>query len=293
MGCGVLLLIPNISEGRDVEVIAAVGAAYTGAGGVLLDTHSDPDHHRTVHTLAAPDPAAIPAILSAGLRAAKQSIDLTVQDGIHPCVGSLDVAPVVYLTDAERGLACAAALAAADDLGAQVPVFLYGLLAGGRTRAEVRRGGPQGLRQRLAAGEIRPDFGPSTLHPTAGAVLVAARPPLVAFNVELAASATLEQAQTIAAAIRDGGTDGLPGVRAIGLALTRADGLGLVQVSTNVEDHRAVPLAAVVEAVSRYAEVTGAELVGLAPEAAFHGFPDALPVRGRRTVEEALDGVSC
>lgn len=287
-----LLLIPNISEGRDANVITAVASAYTGAGAVLLDTHSDPDHHRTVHTLAAPDPAAIPAILRAGVRAAAQHIDLTVQDGIHPCIGSLDVAPVVYLADDERGLACAAALTAAEELGAEVPVFLYGALAGGRTRAEIRRGGLEGLRHRLETRELQPDFGSLRLHPTAGAVLVAARPPLVAFNVELAEGATLGQAQFIAAAIREGGADGLRGVRAIGLELTRPDGLGVVQVSTNVEDHRAVPLAAVVVSVSRHAAVAGAELVGLAPQVAFDGFPDDLPIRGRRTVEDALNALS-
>jgi len=287
-----LLLVPNISEGRDAGVIAAVAAAYTDAGAVLLDTHSDPDHHRTVHSLAVPDPAAVPGILRAGLRVAIERIDLTAQDGLHPCVGALDVAPVVHLSDDERGLACAAALTAAETLGAELPVLLYGVLAGGRSRAEIRRGGREGLQHRLQAGEMRADFGPQTLHPTAGAVLVSARPPLVAFNIELAAGASLGHAQVIAAAVREGGAEGLPGVRAIGLQLTRDDGLGVVQVSTNVEDHRAVSLGTLVEAVSRHAEVTGAELVGLAPEAAFDGFPDAVPVRGRRTVEDALDGVS-
>lgn len=287
-----LLLIPNISEGRDAEVIAAVGAAYTGAGGVLLDTHSDPDHHRTVHTLAAPDPAAIPSILRAGMRVAAERIDLTVQDGLHPCIGALDVAPVVHQAPDERGLACAAALTAAEELGNEVPVFLYGALAGGRTRAEIRRGGIDGLQHRLTTGELAPDFGGPDLHPKAGAVLVAARPPLVAFNVELADGTSLGEAQFIAATIRDGGAEGLPGVRAIGLQLTRPDGLGVVQVSTNVEDHRAVPLARVVEAVARHGEVTGTELVGLAPQAAFDGFPADLPVRGRRTVEDALKALS-
>jgi glutamate formiminotransferase/glutamate formiminotransferase/formiminotetrahydrofolate cyclodeaminase len=173
---------------------------------------------------------------------------------------------------------------------AGLPVFLYGLLGGGRTRAELRRGGISELRRRMAAGELVPDFGPPAPHPTGGAVLVAARPPLVAFNLELAPPATLADARAIAAAIRDGGPDGLPGVRALGLELT-AQG-GTVQVSTNVEDHRAVPLAQVVAAVGRHAPVIACELVGLAPALAFDGFPDEVPVRGRRTVEEALQELS-
>jgi glutamate formiminotransferase len=116
-------------------------------------------------------------------------------------------------------------------------------------------------------------------------VLVAARPPLVAFNVELAAPATLEDAKAIATRIRDGGPEGLPAVRAIGLWL---DARGVAQVSTNVEDHRAVPLADVVSAIGRHAMPSRAELVGLAPRAAFEGFPDDLPVANRRTVEDAL-----
>ena len=134
---------------------------------------------------------------------------------------------------------------------------------------------------------VRPDFGPRGLHPTAGAVLVAARPPLVAFNVELAQPATLEDARSIAALIREGGPEGLESVRAIGLWL---DARGLAQVSTNVEDHRAVPLARVVEAIARHARPIGAELVGLAPRAAFDGFPEDLPIR-RRLEDRWRDGL--
>ena len=102
-------------------------------------------------------------------------------------------------------------------------------------------------------------------------MLVAARPPLVAFNLELAPPATLEDARRIAALVREGGAEGLPGVRAIGLELDHRG--GVAQVSVNVEDHRAVPLARLLDAVSRHADVTEAELVGLAPRAAFDGWP--------------------
>jgi glutamate formiminotransferase/glutamate formiminotransferase/formiminotetrahydrofolate cyclodeaminase len=282
-----LLAVPNVSEGRDPAVVAAIGDAYAGGGARLLDTHADADHHRAVHTLAGP-PATLVESVVAGAREAVARIDLGRERGVHPHVGALDVAPVVHLDDDRRGLAAAAALVLAERLGEEVglPVFLYGMLAGGRTRAELRRGGRTGLAARMAAGEVAPDFGPRALHPSAGAVLVAARPPLVAFNLELAPPATLGDAQAIAAAIREGGADGLPGVRALGLPLGARG--GVAQVSTNVEDHRAVPLARLLAAVQAHAPVAACELVGLAPAAAFSGFPEAMEVRGRRTVEEGL-----
>jgi glutamate formiminotransferase len=281
-----LLTIPNVSEGRDEDVIARIGEAFASTGAHRLDVHSDADHHRSVFTLAG-DTQQIVSGLLAGARACVQHIDLRTERGGHPHVGALDVAPVVYLDDARRGAACAAALVAAEELGrAGLTVLLYGLLAGGRTRAELRVGGLARLTERIAAGHVRPDFGPRTPDPASGAVLVGARPPLVAFNVELAAPATLHDARAIAALVRETGEEGLPGVRALGLAL-HARG-GVAQVSTNVEDHRRVPLARVVAAVARHAPVAGCELVGLAPAAAFDGFPEDVAVRNRRTVEDAL-----
>ncbi|HEV7492431.1 hypothetical protein [Baekduia sp.] len=282
-----LLAIPNVSEGRDLAAVADIGAAYLRGGARLLDTHTDRDHHRSVHTLAA-RPGVLADALVEGARTAVVRIDLRTERGMHPHVGALDVAPVVFLDEARRGAACAEALTVAERLGEEVglPVFLYGLLAEGRTRAFLRRGGLPELTRRIAAGELAPDFGPARPHPTAGAVLVAARPPLVAFNLELAPPATLADAQAIAARIREGGAEGLPGVRALGLELTAQS--AIAQVSTNVEDHRAVPLARLVAAVARRAPVAACELVGLAPAAAFDGFPDSMPIRGRRTLEEAL-----
>ena len=278
-----LLAIPNVSEGRDATKIAAIARAFDAR---LLDVHSDPDHHRSVFTLAGGAGRLATAVLD-GAREAVATIDLRNHDGLHPRVGAIDVAPIIYLRGADRGAACAEALVLADLIGEQLdlPVFLYGRLAGGRTRAELRRGGPAALAARIEQREIRPDFGPDRLHPTAGAVLVGARPPLVAFNVELAPPATLEQAKAIAAQIRDGGSEGLPSVRAIGLWLAHR---GVAQVSTNVEDHHQTTLGEVVAAVRRHARVTGTELVGLAPRAAFEGFPDDVPVRNLATVEDAL-----
>jgi len=280
-----LLAVPNVSEGRDLDVLDAIGAAFAGGGARVLDRHADPDHHRAVFTLAAP-PGVLHASLAAGARVAIERIDLTRHAGLHPHVGAVDVAPVVFRTPGERGAAAAEALALADALGELgLPVFLYGMLAGGRTRAELRRGGPPGLAQRMADG-LRPDFGPTTMHPTAGAALVGARPPLVAFNLELAPQATGADARAIARALREGGTEGLPGLRAIGLTLAaRGD---VAQVSCNVEDHEALALARLLEAVERYAPVAEAELVGLAPEAALAGWPDRVPIRNRASIEERL-----
>jgi len=283
-----LLAIPNVSEGRDTDAIAAIGKAFGAAvDGRLLDIHSDPDHHRSVFTLAGAPAELAPAVLAGAVEAVRRIDVLSGHEGIHPRVGAIDVAPIVYLDPADRGAAGAEALVLGDMLGTELelPVFMYGELGQGRTRAELRRGGPANLARRIESGELRPDFGPRRLHPTAGAVLVAARPPLIAFNVELAPPATVEEAREIAARIREGGAEGLDGVRTIGLWL---DARGVAQVSTNVEDHRAVPLGKLVEAVARHAKPIRAELVGLAPAAAFDGFPDELPVANRRTVEDAL-----
>jgi len=282
-----LFAVPNISEGRDLDAIAAIGAAYASTGARVLADHHDPDHNRAVHWIAAA-PGDLHEALIAGAREVVARLDLRRHQGLHPHVGALDVAPVVHLDDGRRGAACAEALVLGERLGEElgIPVFLYGLLGGGRPRAELRRGGPQELARRMREGELKADFGPAEPHPSAGATLVAARPPLIAFNVELEPPATETDARAIAAAIREGGPEGLPGVRAIGLSL-RARG-AIAQVSTNVEDHRAVPLARVVEAVARHARVAEAELVGLAPAAAFDGFPDHIPVRNRATIEDRL-----
>jgi len=283
----VLLAVPNVSEGRDAETLRAIGDALTQGGARVLDIHADPDHHRAVFTLAGRPGTLAPAVLE-GARVAAERIDITNHPGRHPHVGALDVAPVVYLAKDDRGAAVAEALVLGDLIGETlgVPVLLYGALSNGRTRAELRKGGPHELARRLDAAELTPDFGPPHAHPTAGATLVTARPPLVAFNLELAAPATEEDAKQIAAAIREGGPEGLPGVKAIGLSLPARK--NVAQVSLNVENPHAIPLARIVQTVARYAPISEAELVGLAPANAFDGFPSDLPVRNRRTLEETL-----
>jgi glutamate formiminotransferase / 5-formyltetrahydrofolate cyclo-ligase len=308
----ILLCVPNVSDGRDAATVAAIGAAFAAApraGVRTLDLHSDPDHHRSVFTLAG-RPGELADALLRGACVAVERIDVGTRDGDepadaadralpgqHPHVGALDVAPVVYVDPADRGAACAEALVIADRIGVEldVPVFLYGELSGAdagsaRTRAQLRRGGVRGLGERIAAGTepMMPDFGPARMHPSAGATLVAARPPLVAFNVQLAPAAGIEDARRVAALIREGGEDGLPGVRAIGVALSS----GAAQVSMNVERPFEVSLASVVDAISRHAKVASAELVGLAPAAALDGFPQELALAGfdpaRHLIENAL-----
>lgn len=271
--------VPNFSEGRDGAAIDAIAAAIAASPGVhLLARHRDADHNRSVVSLVGAPGALAPALL-AGARVALERIDLRAHAGVHPHVGALDVAPIAYLREQDRGAACAEALVLADLLARELelPVLLYGILAQGRTRAELRRGGRAALAARMASGELVPDFGPRAPHPRGGVTLVAARPPLVAFNVTLAPPATLAQARAIAALIREGGAEGIPGVRAIGLRLERQ---GAIQVSTNVERPSETPLRDVVAAVARHAPVAAAELVCMAPEAAFEGFPPELPIPG-------------
>jgi glutamate formiminotransferase / 5-formyltetrahydrofolate cyclo-ligase len=303
-----LLAVPNVSEGRSEEAIAAIAAAFADADGVrLLDVHSDADHHRSVFTLAGHAGRLGDALLR-GAGEAVRRVDVIAaarngpgrdpaQAGQHPHVGAVDVVPLVYLDPQARGAACAEALVVADRMAQElgVPVFLYGELSGAhpssmRTRAQLRRGGVAGLAARMAGeGErIAPDFGSSRMHPSAGATLVAARPPLVAFNLQLAAGSGVRDAREIAALVREHDGGGLPGVRAIGVELGR----GVAQVSTNVERPFEVSLAMVVAAVRSHAEVASAELVGLAPAVALDGFPEDVPIPGfdpaRHLIENAL-----
>jgi glutamate formiminotransferase/glutamate formiminotransferase/formiminotetrahydrofolate cyclodeaminase len=275
-----------VSEGRDRATIERLAKAFGALR--LLDVHSDPDHGRSVLTLAG-EQADIAEGLLAGAREAVAAIDLRGHEGLHPHVGAIDVAPVVHLDPEGRGAAIAAALTAAALIGDELalPVFLYGALAYGRERAEIRAGGLEALAKRMESGELVPDYGPRQPHPSGGAVLVTARPPLVAFNVDLDTD-DVELARAIAADLRESG-GGPPGVRAIGLYLPER---GRAQVSLNVHDPAAAPLADLVARVGERAPVAEAELVGLAPRAAFEGFPDDVPLRGfdpeRHLLEEAL-----
>lgn len=283
-----LMAVPNVSDGRHRPLLEEIERGFGPAR--FLDIHADPDHNRSVFTLAGRQ-GELAEGLVAGARAVVEGLDISLHGGVHPYVGALDVMPVVYRSDEQRGPACAEVLTAAARIGdeLELPVVLYGELATKpehRERAALRKGGAEALARRIATGEVVPDFGPPRAHPTAGVVLAAARPPLVAFNVDLA-TPDLDLARRIAAAIRES-NGGLPGVRAIGLWLEHR---GCAQVSTNVHDHRATPLATIVEAVRAEAPVGEAELVGLAPEAAFEGFPNDVPLRGFTPGRHLLENV--
>lgn len=275
-----MLAVPNFSEGRDEEAVAAISEAFA-RGAAVLDRHTDAIHNRTVLTLSAPS-ASLTRALTSGAAACAETIDMRHQEGAHPRIGALDVCPVVYLTAGEREAARAEALTAAEEvteLG--IPVFFYGELASAparRERAYFRRGGVEGLAERMRTGELVPDLGPPLPHASAGATLVTARPPLVALNIELD-TGDVEVARAVASRLREGG-GGPVGVRAIGIDLD-----GTAQVSVNVHDPVAVPLAAVIARVRELAAEHGArpvaaELVGLAPEAAARDLPADVPLRG-------------
>jgi len=259
--------VPNFSEGRDAAVIEAIGAAL-GEHARLLDVHADADHNRSVFTLVGSAEELVGALL-AGIGVARERIDLRRHRGAHPRIGAADVVPLVPLAPEDLDRARAAAVELAGRIGGELglPVFLYGESAPGRGPAFFRSGGPEELQRRLEAGELAPDFGPSRLDERAGGVIVGARRPLIAFNVDLRGSPAV--AREIAAVVRERG-GGFPGVRALGLELP---GSGRVQVSMNVEDWEAAALHEIVaaieqEAAARGAEVIGSELVGLMPAGA-------------------------
>jgi glutamate formiminotransferase len=260
--------VPNFSEGRDRTTIDAIGAALARHA-ELLDVHTDPDHTRSVFTLVAGDAGIVDALV-AGVAEARERIDLRRHEGAHPRIGAADVVPVVPIDLADMERARSAARRVAERIAAELvlPVFVYGELAPGRGPAFFRRGGTEELARRLASGELAPDFGPPRLDERGGAVIVGARRPLIAFNVDLV-DADLVVARAIAAVIRERG-GGFPGVRALGLDLPLA---GRVQVSMNVEDWEAAALHEILarveeEATARGARVLGSELVGLMPAGA-------------------------
>ena len=254
--------VVNVSEGRDLRVVAAIASA---AGNDLLDVHSCADHHRSVLTLVGED--APRAVASAAVAA----LDLRTHDGAHPRIGVLDVVPFVPLDDSLM----AAALDARDAFGEwiaathEVPVFLYGPE---RSLPEVRRG---------AFTALAPDLGPRRPHPSAGAVAVGARAPLVAYNLWLA-DADLATARQVARELRS------PAVRALGLQVGEH-----VQVSMNLVAPREVGPADVWDAVTREAPVARAELVGLVPAEVLATTPAArweqLDLAPERTIEARLE----
>jgi glutamate formiminotransferase len=271
----VLEAVPNVSEGRHAAAIAAIGEAFSSHAR-LLDVHSDVDHHRSVYTLVGKADDLVASLVS-GIAEACRLIDLRRHDGVHPRVGAADVVPLVPLRPDDLEQAKSAALELGERVGRElgITVLLYGELREGRRPAFYRRGGLEELKRRLASGELQPDFGPSHVDPRSGAVLVGARKPLVAYNLDLRTDDPAV-ARAVAAAVRESG-GGMPGVQAIGLRLPRS---GRIQVSMNVLDVERSPLHEVVEAVTREAAVRGVgvaagELVGLVPASVVEAAKDA------------------
>ncbi len=275
--------VPNFSEGRRPEVIAAITGAITaraGEGVRLIDTAPDPDHNRTVVTFVGPPAAAAGAAFDA-CRSAASLIDMETHRGDHPRIGATDVIPFVPL----REMDMPECVTLARDLGRRIagelgiPVYLYGeaaLRPGMVNLPDVRKGQYEGLKVAMAEDPLRaPDFGPSRMHPTAGATVVGARWPLVAYNVNLD-TADLAVAKGVARAVRES-SGGLPCVRAIGVFLAERN---QAQVSMNLTNYRVTPIHVAFEAVRREAAargagVAGSEIIGLVPaealaEAAAH-----------------------
>lgn len=268
--------VPNVSEGRRPEVISRLSAAVTSAPGVqLLDVSSDPDHNRSVFTLAG-KAGPLHSALLALYETAVAEIDLTRHEGVHPRVGAVDVVPFVPL----GGTAMQEAVAAAEALAAEVakrfalPVYLYERAARRPERsrlADIRRGGFEGLPAKMADPSWVPDFGPPSVHPTAGVTVIGARFFLIAFNA-LLDTPDVSIAKAIARRVRESG-GGLPAVRAMGVYLPSR---GRAQVSMNLTDYRQTSVWSALERVRSEAEALGAtiaetELIGLLPEEAAAG----------------------
>jgi glutamate formiminotransferase / 5-formyltetrahydrofolate cyclo-ligase len=268
--------VPNVSEGRDPRAIEAIARTVrTVPGARLADVHADPDHNRSVFTFLGPPRAVEEAALELAA-AVFARVDMREHRGIHPRIGALDVLPFVPLRDVSMDEAVALARRVGERLGREhgVPVYFYGAAATRperRTVRDIRRGEYEGLAARLADPAWCPDCGPALFHPRGGAIAIGARDILVAFNVWLDTQ-DLAAARAIASAVRES-SGGLPSVQALGLPLERR---GLVQVSMNLLNHRRTGIgraydAVAAEAARRGIPIKRAELVGLAPRAAFEG----------------------
>lgn len=265
--------IPNVSEGRRPEVVAQLAAAVRAVSGVrLLDVSSDSSHNRSVFTLAG-DAAGVEAAVLALVGAAISAIDLREHTGEHPRLGAVDVVPFVPLEGASMAECAALARTVGAALASrfELPVFLYEEAASTpqrRNLENIRRGGFEGLAEKMKDPAWAPDYGPAVPHPSAGAVVVGARMPLIAFNVNLATD-RIDVARKIAAAVR-GSSGGLRFVKAIGVSLADR---GVAQVSMNLTNYERSPLFRVMELVRREAARYGvavleSEIVGLVPAAA-------------------------
>ena len=271
----VIECVPNVSEGRRPEIVAAMADAIRAIEGVrLLDYSSDASHNRSVLTLAGDAPGVERAVLALVERAVA-AIDLRTHRGEHPRMGAVDVVPFVPI----EGVTMADCVALARKVGAEiarrfnVPVYLYEEASNNPARKnleDIRRGEFEGLAAKMASEGWAPDFGPASPHSSAGATVVGARMPLIAYNINLATN-RLDVAKKIAAAIRHS-SGGYRFVKAMGIMLEER---GIVQVSMNLTNYEKTPIFRVFETVKREAERYGvqvleSEIVGLVPSAALN-----------------------
>jgi glutamate formiminotransferase / 5-formyltetrahydrofolate cyclo-ligase len=271
----VIECIPNVSEGRRPDVVASLADAVRAVAGVrLLDHSSDTSHNRSVFTLVV-DAAGVEAAVLALFERALATIDLRTHKGEHPRLGAVDVVPFVPI----EGITMSECIALAKRVGAavaerfQLPVYLYEEASANPLRKnleDIRRGEFEGLAAKMAAPEWAPDFGPAAPHASAGATVIGARMPLIAYNINLATN-RLDVAKKIAAGIRHS-SGGFRFVKAAGF---RLDDRGIVQVSMNLTNYEKTPIFRVFEVVkheaARYGvQVLESEIIGLVPSAALH-----------------------
>ena len=267
--------VPNFSEGRDAEKIAAIAAAARNVEGVkVLDLTSDADHNRSVLTMVG-DADSIRRAALALLEAAVARIDLNTHSGQHPRIGAVDVIPFIPIRNVTAADCVEIAKSVGEEAGRRfrIPVYLYedaATLEERRNLSNIRKGEFEGLREKMRNPEWKPDFGPGEPHPTAGATVIGARMPLIAYNINLA-TADVSVADTIAKSIRHIG-GGFRYCKAMGVELKDR---GIVQVSINMTNFRKTPLHRVFECVkseaARYGvNVVGSEIVGLAPADALY-----------------------
>jgi glutamate formiminotransferase len=265
--------VPNVSEGRRTDVVESLGDAVRAVTGVhLLDSSSDPSHNRSVFTLAGP-PDALKAAVIALFERAVSAIDLRSHSGEHPRIGAVDVVPFVPIEGVTMDECVALARATGEEVARrfQIPVYLYEEAAtdpARRNLEDIRRGEFEGLQTKMATPQWTPDYGPRRPHPSAGASVIGARMPLIAYNINLATD-RLDVAKKIAAAIRQS-SGGFRFVKAMGV---RLEDRGIVQVSMNLTNHDKTPIYRVFETVKREAarygvNVLESEIVGLVPSAA-------------------------
>jgi glutamate formiminotransferase len=295
---GFIECVPNVSEGRRSRVVESLASAVRGVVGArLLDYSADAAHHRSVFTFIGGASAVQTAVVSM-FGIAISAIDLRTHRGEHPRIGAIDVVPFVPVGNAalDDCVLLARAMGAVVAERFQIPVYLYEAAARRperRSLSHIRRGGFEGLAEKMRLREWAPDYGPAAPHPSAGATAIGARMPLVAFNVNLATD-QVDIARHIAAAVRELG-GGLRAVKALGLMLQDR---GIAQVSMNLTDYHETSLPVAFEAVAREAARYGvgileSEIVGLVPEGAFAGStPEALKLgnfSGQRILERALN----